>query len=91
MTFDSVSIATTGSQCRDSVEPIIVHCMLCGARSGAKRVESYSVLAFLILKERKNGKMLVTFCWEILLQNNRDTVESAEGEKCNLCFICLRI
>lgn len=36
VTFDSVSIATTGSQCRDSVEPIIVHCMLCGARSGAK-------------------------------------------------------
>lgn len=50
-----------------------------------------SVLAFLILKEQKNGKMLVTFCWETLMQNNRDTVESAEGEKCNLCFICLRI
>lgn len=35
ITFDSVSIATTGSQCSESVEPIMVHCMLSGARSGA--------------------------------------------------------
>lgn len=37
VTFDSVSIATTGSQCSESVEPIIVHCMLSGARSGANK------------------------------------------------------
>lgn len=35
VTFDSISVATTGSQCRVSVEPIMVHCMLSGARSGA--------------------------------------------------------
>lgn len=37
VTLDSVSIATTGSQCSESVEPIMVHCMLSGARSGAKK------------------------------------------------------
>lgn len=37
VTFDSVSMATTGSQCSVSKEPIMVHCILRGARSGAKK------------------------------------------------------
>lgn len=36
VTFDSVSMAITGSQCSVSVEPIMVHCTLSGARSGAR-------------------------------------------------------
>lgn len=45
VTFDSVSMATTGSQCSVSVEPIMVHCILRGAPSGAgKRSRGKDIL-----------------------------------------------
>lgn len=48
VTFDSVSIATTGSQCSVSVEPIMVHCILSGARSGARnRTKGKDILQIL--------------------------------------------
>lgn len=43
VTFDSVSMGTTGSHCSVSVEPVMVHCTLSGARSGAGKVQEMKI------------------------------------------------
>lgn len=70
VTFDSVSMATTGFQCSVSVEPIMFHCMLSGGRSGAtkeirsKYTEDMLVAFFfksIFLEQHSNSWFLLNF------------------------------